>query len=327
MSACNARYGPSSGLLARGVACAVTETAPSLDNERYRLVRRLGAGGAGTVYQAFDARLEVWRAIKLLDPRVLSSSSRERFEREARILARVRHRNVLVVFDVVIQSERPYVVMDLVPGGSLADRLAREGSISPRVACRLVRGVLAGLQCAHDHGVVHRDVKPHNILVAADGSPLVGDFGIDRLATDDWDGAVGGALAYAAPEQRSDAEDADARVDVYAAACTLYTLIAGREPREPYVDGPTTWDEIPVALVPALRRATRWDRADRWPTAAAFAEALAAVEQDLPETAGDETTVTLEGPIARPRPRPWGIVAAGLLGVLGAFGAWWAGCS
>jgi len=271
----------------------MNEAVPTLDNERYRLVRRLAGGGAATVYQAWDARLEVWRAIKLLDARQLSTSARARFEREARAMARLRHRNVLVVYDVVVQGDRPYLVTDLVPG-SVADLLAREAALAPRLACRLVRDVLLGLQCAHDNGVVHRDVKPHNILLAADGTPLVSDFGTARLGGDDQAGAVVGTVAYMAPEQRADANAADARSDVYAAGCTLYALLAGREPHEPYAEGATLWERIPEPLVPLIRKATRREPDERWQTAQAFADALTEVEAHLAPTERDLLAVTLD---------------------------------
>lgn len=261
----------------------MSTTPQTLASGRYRLVRQLGQGGMATVWQAWDQALGAWRAIKVLD--ASSPRSMQRFENEARAMARLRHPHVLTVHDVGHTDEdRPYLVMEFAPGGSLADLLARAGPLPPTVACHLTRGLLEGLDHAHQHGIVHRDVKPQNVLLDRNGEPLVADFGIARIESVDLTrtGAAMGTLSYMAPEQRSSARDVDARADVYAAGGTLFALLTGREPLDLYVDR-ADWSGVPEALLPILRRATAWDRDDRFPTARAFADALAAVADRLPE--------------------------------------------
>jgi serine/threonine protein kinase len=236
-----------------------------------------------TVWQAWDERLQVWRAIKVLDPSFApTSGARLRFENEARTMARLRHPHLLAVHDVGHDGDHVFLVMDLATGGSLADHLERQGPIAPRTAVRLMRGVIEALHEAHANGVVHRDVKPHNILLDADGRPLVADFGIAR--TDSLDltrsGAAMGTLAYMAPEQRSKARSVDGRADVYAAAGTLYALITGREPLDLYVNA--DWTGIPEPLIPILAKATSYAAEARHPDANALAAELAAIEDALP---------------------------------------------
>jgi hypothetical protein len=330
----------------------------SLEEGRYALVRTLGRGGMATVYQAWDARLRVWRAIKVLDETFApTSAARLRFENEARTMARLRHPNLLSVYDVGTDGARVFLVMDLAPGGSVADHVAEHGPLAPKLACRLIVDVLGALQHAHDNGVVHRDVKPHNLLLDARGAPLVADFGIARVDSAELTrtGAAMGTLAYMAPEQRSAARTVDGRADVYAAGGTLYALITGKEPLDLYVEGAIDWSELPPPLTAVLKRATAWKREDRYPSAAEFASALRAVESELPGEALDRVPVivdrtTLDPPSeaasqtfdtsrATPTPapmqrvtaaaRPWGPtlgvgVAAGVGLGAALLAAWWA---
>ncbi|MCA9573329.1 MAG: serine/threonine protein kinase, partial [Myxococcales bacterium] len=161
------------------------DAAEPIDNGRYRLVELLGTGGMASVYRAWDTRLSAWRAVKVLQPRAAASASiRSRFEDEARAMARLQHRNVLTVHDYGFDGDRPWIAMELVPGGSLMDLVAREGPLRPGLATDVMAQVLDALELAHASHVVHRDVKPHNILLTADGTPLLGDFGVARMGGD-----------------------------------------------------------------------------------------------------------------------------------------------
>jgi tRNA A-37 threonylcarbamoyl transferase component Bud32 len=283
----------------------------TIANGRWRLVERLGVGGMAEVWRAWDERLQVWRALKLLRADVTSDAGiRKRFDVEARALAKLRHPHIVAILDVGDDDGQPWLVMELVPGGSLADRVARSGPIAPPTAARLVCEVLSGLQHAHEHGVVHRDVKPHNVLLTAAGKALVSDFGIARVAEGGSEltrtGAAMGTLAYMAPEQRSSAARVDARADVYAAGATLYHVLTGREPLDLYVERAGWTDGLPEALVGVVRKATRYDPSDRFATAGDMARAL----EDARTGLGDEPpldvpSTPVPAPTAGPSSETW----------------------
>ncbi len=206
-----------------------------LANGRYRLLEPLGVGGMASVYKAWDERLRCHRAVKLLSPEMASKANlRKRFEAEAQTMARLHHPNIVDVQDVGSDGERLFIVMEYVPAGSLMDYLNANGPMPPRMAVEALLPVLAALQEAHDNGVVHRDVKPHNVLVTMGGRPKVTDFGIARITSEDMSmtktGSVMGTWGFMAPEQRISARKVDGRADVYAAASTLYCLLTNETP-------------------------------------------------------------------------------------------------
>src|SRR5688500_9423447 len=138
----------------------------------------------GTVWLAEDDRLGVRRAIKILDPTMRRSPTiRRRFDAEARAMARLQHPNIVTVHDVGDDGDRSWIVMELVHGGSLVERVQTTGALHPRTACEVLGPVLDALATAHAAGIVHRDVKPHNILLTADGVPKITDFGIAQMST------------------------------------------------------------------------------------------------------------------------------------------------
>ena len=187
----------------------------ALANGRYLLVSQLGEGGMATVYRAFDQRLQVWRAIKILAPQYASKPKlRSRFETEAQTMALLEHPNIVRVYDVGHDGPYAYIVMELLEGGSLVDWLEAHGAMPPPMAIEVTLQLCAGIQSAHDKGVVHRDIKPHNVMITADGSCRVTDFGIARVSDRTHDGmtrtgAVMGTWGYMAPEQRTDAKHVD----------------------------------------------------------------------------------------------------------------------
>ena len=248
---------------------------------RYRLGELLGAGGAARVHQAHDELLGVDRAVKILHRRA-DDQTRARLVREAQLMATLRHPGVLHVYDMGVCEEGDFVVMDLAEGGSLADRMDREGPLSPAMAVAYTLRVLSALQAAHDAGIVHRDVKPQNILLDHEGQALLADFGIARAPqTEDLrttrTSAGLGSMCFMAPEQRLDARSAGPAADIYAAGCTLYALLCEQTPIDLFTAEPDSerWLAIPPDLRPILVKATRLKPADRFASAADMAGALA----------------------------------------------------
>ncbi len=241
----------------------------TLNRGRYQLVEKLGMGGTATVWLAQDHHLEVTRVVKLLNPNFSADSSvRRRFEREARTMARLVHPHVVVVHDFGVDDEHAWIVMEHLCGGSLADRVAWHGPLAPRLATHATIGLLEGLQAAHDNGVVHRDVKPHNVLLTAPGVVKVSDFGIASLVDQRLTrtGMVMGTLGYMPPEQRRSAARADARADIYAAGATLFYLLTGAEPLDIW-SGARTQPQLatlPSLLCEVIERATAYEPEARY---------------------------------------------------------------
>src|SRR5437660_3724767 len=205
--------------------------------ERYEIEGRLGVGGMSTVHLAFDQRLERNVALKLLaehladDPAFVS-----RFRREALSAARLVHPNIVQVFDFGLDevAHQHYIVMEHVPGHSCAELLRDRGHLDVEEAIEVVAQACRGLDYAHRHGVVHRDVKPGNLLVSDADVVKLADFGIAR-ATDQSSitqvGSVLGTAAYLSPEQAR-GEDAGPRADIYSLGVVTYQLLSGRLPYE-----------------------------------------------------------------------------------------------
>lgn len=206
---------------------------PSVLGGRYELEGLIGRGGMGEVWRGRDLRAHRPVAVKILAPQVAGVASRERFAREARAAARIVHPNVVTVLDVGEEDARPYLVMELLTGRSLADELADRGRYSVAEACDLTSQAAAGLDAAHRAGVVHRDVKPANLHRTANGALKVVDFGVAQVATEAARltavGAVVGTAAYLAPEQ-IEGRGAGAACDLYALGCVCYELLCGHPP-------------------------------------------------------------------------------------------------
>ncbi len=245
----------------------------SLGRGRYRVESRIGSGGMGLVFAARDTALERRVAIKMLgDTLSADEEARRRFDREARATAQLNHPNVIQVYDVGEEAGRPYLVMELVDGPSLSERLRDRGRLEPETVAAAARDALAGLSAAHAAGLLHRDLKPANLLQTRSGEIKVGDFGI-AVAGDASEltqtGMIVGTLDYLAPERRQGA-DATVQSDLYALGATLQHLLTGRPPGG---ETPGHPPGTPAGLRRLISRCTAPRPADR-PASAADARAL-----------------------------------------------------
>ena len=203
----------------------------SLVDQRYLVRTRLAGGGMSTVYLATDERLDRDVALKVLHPHLANDASfLERLRREARAAASLSHPHVVGVLDQGQDGHVAYLVMEYIKGHTLRDVLQEKGGLSPRLALALIDPVIEGLAAAHSAGLIHRDVKPENVLIADDGRIKVGDFGLARAVTAATStGSLIGTVAYLAPELVL-GEAADARSDIYSAGVMLYEMLTGTQP-------------------------------------------------------------------------------------------------
>jgi len=262
-------------------------------SDRYRIERELGRGGMATVYLAHDLRQERLVALKVIHPELTAALGPERFLREIKLTANLRHPHILPLFDSGEAGGQLWYTMPYVEGESLRQRLLREKRLPVDEALRIGRDVLAALAYAHEHGIVHRDIKPENILLEG-GEAVLADFGIahavsaagsERLTRT---GLAVGTLTYMSPEQASGEEAIDGRSDLYSLACVLYECITGEPPftgpnpqsiiakhltaPPPLVTSADGW--VPPSVVQALDKALAKSPSQRFGNAAAFAAAL-----------------------------------------------------
>nr|WP_239536988.1 Stk1 family PASTA domain-containing Ser/Thr kinase [Arthrobacter roseus] len=203
----------------------------SLVDERYRVLSRIARGGMSTVYLAEDIRLERHVALKVLYPHLADDDSFvDRFEREAKSAARLSHPHVVGVLDQGVDGELAYLVMEYVPGQTLRDLLDQHEKLTPRAAFAVLDPVIEGLSSAHTAGIIHRDVKPENVLISDDGRIKIADFGLSRaISRHTGTGQLFGTVAYLSPELVS-GQPADARSDIYAIGVMLYEMLTGTQP-------------------------------------------------------------------------------------------------
>jgi len=323
---------------------------------RYTIIRLLGAGGMGAVYQAWDEELEVPVALKVVRPEAIATPAaarqlEQRFKRELLLARQVTHHNVVRIHDLGEIQGIKYITMSYVQGVDLATLLARDGPLPVPKALRIYRGVVAGLQAAHEAGVLHRDLKPANIMVEGrTGEALIMDFGIARLSGAEGDdpsresgsadtdfgtpsaltnatmaGTVVGTVAYMAPEQAR-AEGVDGRADIYSLGLIVYDMLLGRARFErgasPIQElmkrqaeappSPRSIDPaIPEPLDAILRRSLQPRREDRQAGVAALAGELARLDEEG----------RLLPPIRRLTGRMLAAAAAVLVALVG--GTWW----
>jgi eukaryotic-like serine/threonine-protein kinase len=284
-------------------------SSPRVLADRYELGERLGVGGMSTVVLGFDRRLEREVAIKLLAEHLADDSQFvARFRREARSAARLIHPNIVQVFDFGLDDHRHYIVMELVRGHSAAELLRDRGALELREALSIVAQSCRGLEYAHRNGVVHRDVKPGNLLRGEDDVVKLADFGIAKALSDESTitqvGSVLGTAAYLAPEQAA-GETAGPPADIYALGVVTYQLISGRLPYQAQsltelaikqrTESPPRLDDldphIPAPLAVAVDSALAMDPEDRPPTADALRKQLADGARGVGPTSTSRTRV------------------------------------
>ena len=301
---------------------------------RYLTPELIGQGGMGEIYRAEDELLGRTVAVKVLAKRFSADEAlRGRFTREALAAARLSGEpNTVTIFDVGEHEGRPFIVMEYLRGGSLEDRLREHSAQDPGRVLAWLDEAGAALDAAHDHGVVHRDVKPGNLLLAGDGTVRVADFGVASAAGLDsltMTGTILGTAGYLAPEQAR-GEPTTPATDLYALAVVAFELLTGRRPFQ--ADNPTAeaaahvhaevppvseHGDLPRELDPVFRRAMAKDPADRYPSAADFVSAL----REALRTAGATTHefVPVPQPAGKRFPLPaligGGLLAASLIGV------------
>jgi eukaryotic-like serine/threonine-protein kinase len=274
---------------------------PRLLAERYELVEQLATGGMTSVWRGHDRVLGRDVVVKVLHPELAADERfKARFHEEAVNAARLTHPNIVALYDTGEQGDVAYIVMELVEGSTLREVLARHGPLAAPQAARLAREVTVALDYAHQAGVVHRNLKPGNVLLADDGTVKVADFSIARAATDDdptRTGEILGADGYLAPEIVQ-GQEADGRADVYALGACLYEMLTGRPPGpDPVASFPprARVAGVPRDLDAVVQRAMAPDPADRFQTARAMGAALAR------SAAGAEGGAA-GGLVARPEP-------------------------
>jgi serine/threonine-protein kinase len=264
---------------------------------RYQVVSRLGTGGMGTVFLARDPELDRQLAIKLVkDDLTDDPELRERFSREARSAARLRHPNIITVFDIGDVDGRPFIAMEYIPGESLADVIRRRTVVDLGRALGWMESLCAGLAHAHKSGIVHRDIKPGNLMVDQDGTLKIVDFGIARLGDSQLtrDGMLVGSANYMAPEQLLGA-GTDCRADTFAVGAVCYELLTlerafpgtiadglfTRICHEPPPPMERFRPELARAVIEIVNRALEKDPARRYQDLAVMAQHLARARSGL----------------------------------------------
>jgi serine/threonine protein kinase len=285
---------------------------------KYRITKRLGIGGMGVVYLGYDSVLHRSVAVKMLNPGS-DSATVERFLREARAAARLSHANVVAIHDVCTHAQTAYLVMEYCPGGSVQDLITNKGPLSWSDAVRIVIQAGKGLAAAHDADLIHRDVKPANLLLSADGTVKVGDFGLVKILdanTKDRSTAsnVVGTPDFMSPEQ-CQGKDLDERSDVYSLGATLFTLLTGQplytaqntygllyaHCSEPIPSLKERAPQTPDALVAVVNQALAKSRTDRYSSISEFVDDL----QRLNDATQEQRPVPPPLPKSKVRSRNW----------------------
>src|ERR687894_347501 len=298
----------------------------TLIGERYRLEEKIGAGGMSSVYRAFDPTLERWVAIKLMHRDISHDPDQlERFRREARAVARLNHPHVVTVIDAGEDEGAPYIVFEYVEGETLKDRIRRLGRLPVSEAVAYAIEIGRALEAAHHSRLVHRDVKPQNVLIDRDGRAKVTDFGIARsleaqglTAT----GRVLGTTDYVSPEQAL-GHEVTGQSDIYSLGIVLYEMLSGETPykadtqvavamkhvRDPLPDVQRRRPEISAALAAVVERATAKETRNRYASVGDMVhdleEVLAIEAARTGQATGEATTVlrSLSGDTADFAPR------------------------
>jgi serine/threonine protein kinase len=275
--------------------------APPQVGGRFHVTDILGEGGTATVFLAWDAQQGQWCALKALHHRHLGDfEMRKRFTHEAEALRLLRHPHVIELLLHEDDATPPFSALELARGGSVMDRVKERGPLPAPTAARLIREVCDALDYAHEQGIIHRDVKPHNFLLDERGVCKLTDFGIARMhdhTSLTQTGSQIGTFSFMAPEQRQDAKSVDTRADIYSVGASLYTMLTARTSAELFVadKDDELLAELPTRFREVVLRATRYRPDERYATMALLGEAVV-------RAAGRE----VEEPFDPPPPLPAG---------------------
>ena len=252
---------------------------PTLKGGRYIITGILGKGGNAGVYQAWDTRLRQWRAIKVLAAQFIEDEEvRARFAQEAATMAELDHPNLVRVFDISDDPFTPHIVMEICAAGTIIDWMKVHGAVPPRLALKVIRATAIATEVAHERNIVHRDIKPQNILITHAGAIKLTDFGIaqhhDHTLTKS--GATMGTYAFMAPEQRHDSSSVDHRADIYSLGATLFTLVKVQTTTELFVveKEDEILDGIPEPVVNTILRACSYKPRQRYQSIPDLLEAI-----------------------------------------------------
>ena len=250
----------------------------------------LGVGGMATVYKAWDQQLAVFRAIKVLSPELANRPAiRSRFLTEAKAMARMQHPFVVAIQDVADADGQTFIVMELIGGGTAWERVVRDGPWPEQDAVKVVSNIAAAVEAAHDAGIIHRDIKPQNILITTTGDARLTDFGIARFddvrdrRAETRTGTIMGTWGFMPPEQRNDTSRVGPRSDIYALGATLWSLVRGRTPTDLFMADrePEMLAGLSPALAKIVVRATRYRPDDRYTSAGQLADDLHMIQHEL----------------------------------------------
>lgn len=295
-----------SGTLSRDIPGLPPEL---VNHPRYKILKLLGQGGMGAVYLAEHRKMERRVALKVIHAQWLHNPRAvERFQQEVKSASQLNHPNVVTAFDADVAGADGaihFLVMEFIEGENLDEYALRHKPLAIREACHAVQQAALGLAAAHERGMVHRDIKPQNLIRTTHGQIKILDFGLARLARPDHgpvakpltaEGAVMGTPDYMAPEQAGDSKHVDIRADIYSLGCTLYELLTGdvpfpggtamekvtRHARDPVTPARKLRREIPMALSPVIAKMMAKRPADRYQTPTEVAQALAPFAQETP---------------------------------------------
>jgi serine/threonine protein kinase len=291
--------------------------------DRYQLIKIIGSGGSATVWQASDERLGRAVAVKVLLPGLSSDPTfQRRFEREARHFASLKSANVVKIFDAGSSPEGPFIVMELIHGESLRERLDRTDALTTVETVTVAKDILTALIQAHRNGLIHRDIKPSNILIDSEGTAKLTDFGISRSLAETTEitaaGMFTGTIAYSSPEQLI-GESVGEASDLYSLGCVLYECLRGHPPfvaddisrlafQQRFADPPPISDPMRTlspGLVDCIMRVLQKAPAQRYESASAMLEAI---DRSIPSQSSHRivtpTAPNPSGPNRNPRLRP-----------------------
>ncbi|MEC8423435.1 MAG: protein kinase, partial [Myxococcota bacterium] len=264
----------------------MTASHPRLAGDRYIVQRCIGTGGMGVVFLAYDDVLKGPRAIKVLKPSLsVRTDVRARFRTEAIAMSKLNHPGIVRVFDQGHEGLTSFIVMEYLPAGSLHHRIRREGPLARDVALSVCLDITEALQHAHQNGVIHRDIKPDNLLIGPTGAKLT-DFGIARVAAAQGGltrtGATCGTPSFMPPEQRLDSRKTTTRSDIYALCATLFVLVTGRDPVDLYEPDAREilLDGVDPRIADVIRRGCQAAPLERYADAAALGAALEAAREE-----------------------------------------------